>query len=282
LTGLPALRALQRHFRSAQIFLAAPDALQPLAYLSGAVDGLLPVQPLGAVEFEAPDVAVNLHGKGPQSHHVLMQTHPRRLIAFANDGISESRGLPEWRAEEHEVDRWCRLLVECGIAADPRWLWLNPPPVEAPEAAVGATLIHPGAASPTRRWPAELWACVARSEVKSGRSVAISAGPGEEDLAKEVAVLAGLDPQQVIARPILEMAAAVASARLVACGDTGVAHLATALSTPSVVLFAGSPRLWGPPRWHPHISLWSEASAGLLGIRPEEVTLALNRLDAVT
>jgi ADP-heptose:LPS heptosyltransferase len=78
------------------------------------------------------------------------------------------------------------------------------------------------------------------------------------------------------------MAAAVASARLVTCGDTGVAHLATALGTPSVVLFGtGSPRLWGPPKWHPHISLWSETSAGVLGIKPEEVAWALNRLDAI-
>ena len=36
-------------------------------------------------------------------------------------------------------------------------------------------------------------------------------------------------------------------ARLVVCGDTGVAHLATAYGTPSVVLFGPtSPATWGP------------------------------------
>ncbi|MBA2275039.1 MAG: hypothetical protein H0W21_14260 [Actinobacteria bacterium] len=38
------------------------------------------------------------------------------------------------------------------------------------------------------------------------------------------------------------------------CGDTGITHLATALRTPSVVLFGPAPPwLWGPPadrRWH--------------------------------
>jgi ADP-heptose:LPS heptosyltransferase len=281
LTGLPALRALQRHFRRAEVLLAAPDELQSLAWLSEAVDGLVPAKPLEPVHFDSPDVAVNLHGKGPQSHEILLQTNPGRLIAFANQRVPQTDGLPEWRHQEHEVDRWCRLLGECGIAADPGRLWLNPPPVEAPDAAVGATLIHPGAASPARRWPAELWAHVARAELKAGRPVAISAGPGEEDLGRQVALLAGLDPDQVIARPLLEMAAAVAAARVVSCGDTGVAHLATALGTPSVVLFGQAPPdLWGPPKWHPHISLWSGLSDGLLSIRPEEVTAALDRLNA--
>jgi ADP-heptose:LPS heptosyltransferase len=45
-----------------------------------------------------------------------------------------------------------------------------------------------------------------------------------------------------------ELTRMVASARLIICGDTGVGHLATALSTASVLLFGPTPpRLWGPP-----------------------------------
>ena len=56
----------------------------------------------------------------------------RRLIAYG-DG---------WREDEHEVHRWCRLLEEHGIPADPDDLDLDPPPgVESP--APGATVIHP-------------------------------------------------------------------------------------------------------------------------------------------
>jgi ADP-heptose:LPS heptosyltransferase len=50
----------------------------------------------------------------------------------------------------------------------------------------------------------------------------------------------------------------------VVCGDTGVAHLATAYRTPSVLLFGPmSPALWGPPLARPqHRVLWHGHLAG--------------------
>jgi ADP-heptose:LPS heptosyltransferase len=43
----------------------------------------------------------------------------------------------------------------------------------------------------------------------------------------------------------------------VVCGDTGVAHLASAYGTPSIVLFGPvSPARWGPPADGPHRVIW--------------------------
>src|SRR4029453_315150 len=78
----------------------------------------------------------------------------------------------------------------------------------------------------------------------------------------------------------------VAAADRVVCGDTGIAHLATALRTPSVVLFGPtSPALWGPPPHPPwHRALWAGTSGdppgqlpdpGLLAIDVDQVTAAL-------
>lgn len=286
--GLPALRALRREFSSARITLAAPPALEPLVMLSRAVDELVAVQALAPVGVERPDIAVNLHGRGPQSHRVLLATRPRRLIAFEHAEVPESRGSPPWLPEEHEVDRWCRLLDQCGIVAQRTELSLPTPSVQPPAAAAGATLIHPGAASPARRWPADRWAAVARAEVDAGRRVAVSAGPGELGLAAEIAGRAGLGEDSIIAGDLLTMAATVAAARVVASGDTGVAHLATALGTPSVVLFGPvSPAQWGPPKWHRHVALWAgrvgdphamEPDPGLLSITVEQVVAALRAL----
>ena len=67
LTGVPALRALARAFPDHRHVLAAPAALAPLAALTGAVDEVVDTAPLGARARRGADVAVNLHGRGPQS-----------------------------------------------------------------------------------------------------------------------------------------------------------------------------------------------------------------------
>ena len=125
---MPALRALAAAFPDHRRILAAPRVLEPLAHLSGVVDEVLDARPLAALppRAHAADVAVNLHGRGPESHRVLLATAPRRLLAFAHPAVGESAGGPRWRAGEHEVARWCRLLTESGVPADPARLELPP------------------------------------------------------------------------------------------------------------------------------------------------------------
>ncbi|HEX2044259.1 MAG TPA: glycosyltransferase family 9 protein [Gaiellaceae bacterium] len=294
MTGVPALRALRAAFPDERLVLAAPAALAPLAALTGAVDAVVdtaPLRPLGP-GLHGADLAVNLHGRGPESHRILLASRPRRLLAFEHPDVRESRGLPAWRAEEHEVERWCRLLRETGIPADPDDLALAPPAVRVPPDAAGATIVHPGAASPARRWPPERFAAVARAERARGRRVLVTGGNDEVAPARRVAGLAGLSEEAVLAGRTspLELAALVAAAGRVVCGDTGVAHLATALATPSVILFGPtSPALWGPPPGRSrHRALWagrtgdphaSAPDAGLLAIEVADVLRALAELD---
>jgi ADP-heptose:LPS heptosyltransferase len=247
LTGVPALRAVARAFPSAEVCLAAPAPLAPLAHLTGAVRTFLPTVELGSPPWSGngPDLAVNLHGRGPQSHRLLQALSPRRLVAFANPDVGVPG--PRWRPDEHEVTRWCRLLEESGIPADPGDLDLatptGPPPVRS------ATVVHPGAASPGRRWPVDRFAAVAAELSARGHSVVVTGVESESEAARSVAVRAGLPDGRVLAGrlDLGDMAALVADARLVVCGDTGVGHLATAYRTPSVLLFGPmSPASWGP------------------------------------
>lgn len=292
LTGVPALRALADAFPNHRLLLAAPRALAPLAALTGAVDEVADTAPLAPLDaaLRGADVAVNLHGRGPESHRVLLAAGPRRMISFRNPEVPERADGPDWDPGEHEVRRWCRLLESFDIPADPDRLDLSPPPVPVPEEVRGATLIHPGAASPARRWPPDRWAAVARDERKRGRTVIVTGGPGEVDLARTVARASELEDSAVYAgrTDLVELAALVAAAGRVVCGDTGVAHLATALRTPSVVLFGPvPPHEWGPPERPWHRALWSgkrgdphgdRPDPGLLEIRPEEVLAALREV----
>lgn len=296
LTAVPALRALADAFPRHPRLLAVPTALAPLARCTGAVDEVVPAegldQPLSRL-LHGAGLAVNLHSRGPESHNLLLAAEPRRLLAFAHPAVPASSQGPRWRADEHEVARWCRLLEESGIAADPRRLDIDLPPGPLPHGAREATLVHPGAASPARRWPAERFAAVARAEARAGRPVVVTGGPDEVALAHEVATRAGLPRGAVHAgqNGVLALGRLVAAADRVVCGDTGVAHLATALRTPSVVLFGPtSPALWGPPANRPwHRALWAGGSGdphgqlpdpGLLAIAADQVLEALDDLPA--
>lgn len=277
LTALPALRALADAFPGHRRVVAGPVEPGRLALAAGVVHELLPAEPLAPLH-DAPapvDVAVDLHGRGPQSHGVLAALAPRRLIAFRSADVDG----PAWRADEHEVARWCRLLVESGIPADPRRLDLEPAvPGPCPEPA-GFTIVHPGAASVSRRWPAERWAAVARAEADAGRRVLVTGGPDEAELARSVVDRAELRPDAVRAgtTSVLGLAALVAGAGRVVCGDTGIAHLATALGRPSVVLFGPvPPSAWGPPPDRPHhVVLWAGRTGDPHGDRVDPGLLAI-------
>jgi ADP-heptose:LPS heptosyltransferase len=299
LAAVPALRGLAEAFAGHRRLLAMPAALHPLAALVTTGDGRpcfepVAAEPLGSLPATArdADVGVNLHGRGPQSHAVLRAAGAPRLIAFAHAKVVGHRG-PAWRADEHEVERWCRLLRESAIAADARRLQIARPPRSVPPAAVGATLLHPGAASAARRWPAPGWVAVARAECERGRRVLLSGSAGERALALEIAGAAGLAPDAVLAglTDLLDLVVLVGAAGRIVCNDTGVAHLATALGTPSVVLFGPtSPAHWGPPPVARHRVLWAgrtgdphghSCDAGLRAITPAQVVAELRALEGV-
>jgi ADP-heptose:LPS heptosyltransferase len=291
LTAVPALRALARAFPGHERVLAAPAPLAPLAESIG-----WSLVPTGELEplprsLDRPDVLVNLHGRGPQSHQVVIGARPRRRIWFEHREVTASRGSPAWRAGEHEVERWCRLLTESGIPADPSALSVPAPAGAPPPGARGATVIHPGAASAARRWPADRFATVARAEATAGRTVLLTGSAAELPLAAEIAAAADLPGESVLAgsTDLAGLGRIVAAAAALVCGDTGVGHLATALGTPSVLLFGpASPEEWGPPAGaSQHRVVWagqtgdphgSRADAGLLEIEPADVIGELERL----
>lgn len=250
LTAVPAIRALARAFPAHYRVLAAPIYLAPLVSMCASVDEVVDAAQLEPLDESLVDVdaAVNLHGRGPHSHRIVLRTRPRRLIAFANDAIPETLGFPQWRPDEHEIDRWCRMLHESGIPADSSDLEIAAPGGDA--RARGAIVIHPGAASQSRRWPADRWIDLCLRLRGEGHRVVLTGSQAEFRLCRFIAEAAHLPIDAAIAgqTDLGELACIVASARAVVCGDTGMAHVATALRTPSVILFGPtSPQFWGPP-----------------------------------
>lgn len=282
--AVPAWKALRRARPEHRLVLAAPAWQRPLLALCPVIDELVPVAPLAELPslIQGAELAVNLHGRGPQSTRLLAASEPRRLLAFAHPDIVTSAAGPAWDAEEHEVARWCRLLASSGIPADPAELSLDRPPQPAP--VPRASVIHPGASAPARRWPVERWIGLARHLSGRGHRVVVTGTESEAGLTGPIAAAAGLAPAANLAGrlDLGALASLVADARLVVSGDTGVAHLASGYRIPSVVLFGPvSPAQCGPPTGGPHIALWAGRSGDPHGTVVDRGLLAIDVADVV-
>jgi ADP-heptose:LPS heptosyltransferase len=277
LTAVPAYRGLRHAFPEATITLAGPAVLEPLAALTGAIDQLLPVNGLGELSemSPSPDLAVNLHGAGPESIGDLLATGAWRLLTHSHPRYPGIAG-PGWCEEVHEVERWTRLLTLEGIPADPTDLQLAKPAHSS--AILDAVIMHPGAKAEARRWPVSRFAEVARGLGVAGHRVVITGSASERARCLAVAGLAGLGQDSVVAGELDlgGLAALVAGARLVVSGDTGIAHLASAYATPSVILFGPtSPERWGPPAKNPATVLWRGVTGDPHGQRVNPALLAI-------
>lgn len=280
LTAVPALDGVRRALPGHEIVLAAPESLRPLVALVRSVDRLLPTPGLGPLPWSGGPlaVAVNLHGRGPQSHRALASVSPGRLVAYANAEAGVEG--PAYREDEHEVHRWARLVAESfGVDVDPGDLRIGRP--AAPPPVRDAVVVHPGAKSGSRRWPADRFAEVARFCLDAGSPVLLTGSKEEIPLARRVQRRAGMPVESVLAgrTGLDDLAALVAASRLVVSGDTGVAHLASAYGTPSVVLFGPTPpSRWGPPPREEHAVVWRPDGDGPGRPLAEELDPSLARI----
>ncbi|MCZ2403796.1 glycosyltransferase family 9 protein [Paenarthrobacter sp. Z7-10] len=288
LVAVPALRALKSAFPEHRLVYAAPGWLAPIVSLLPEVDELLPTAGLDQqlhVDPGSVDIAVNLHGSGPESRGRLELLQPHRRIGHKAPGWTG----PDWKDGIHERQRWARLLQWHSIPADPEDLHLQQPDPASPFR--GASIVHVGAFYGSRRWPVDRFAAVAAQLAERGHRVLLTGSAAERPRAEAVGRLAGFDGSEVVAGALSlgDFAAAVAAARLVVSADTGAAHLASAFRIPSVVLFGPAPpQEWGPPPG-PHIVLSNQAlrrgdtfgdaaDPAMLAVQPDDVLRALQRL----
>jgi ADP-heptose:LPS heptosyltransferase len=149
----------------------------------------------------------------------------------------------------HEVERALGLVATLGYVPPPgddRRLRIRrgaePPAGLEPPYVV----VHPGASVPARAWAPELSAELVAALGAGGTRVVVTGGPGEEALTARVA---GSEAIDLGGRTTLAtLAEVIARAAAVVVGNTGPAHLAAAVGTPVVSLFAPTVP---PARWRP-------------------------------
>ena len=167
----------------------------------------------------------------------------------------------------HEVVRSLSLAAAAGFwlpANDDRALAVvDVPPPDMDEFPRPYVVVHPGTSVPARAWRAERHAEVVDALARAGTRVIVTGSPGEEAL---TAFVAG-EPRPGIVdlggrTSLRDLAEVLRGADAVVVGNTGPAHLAAAVGTPVVSLFAPTvPAVRWRPWGVPHVLLGDQDAA---------------------
>jgi ADP-heptose:LPS heptosyltransferase len=162
-------------------------------------------------------------------------------IAAISDDYPGSLLDVRHRSDEdvHEVERSLSLVATLGYelpGGDERRLEITRTGRANPAGDGPYVVVHPGASVPARRWPAENHARLVELLIATGRHVVVTGGPDERQLGRFIAADAALDLSG--RTTFAELAEVLAGASVVVCGNTGPAHLAAAVGTSVVSLFA--------------------------------------------
>ncbi len=137
----------------------------------------------------------------------------------------------------HEVQRGLGVVAALGLTLPPGddgRLAVRRQSAHLPDGPY--VVVHPGASVPARAWSPERNAALVEALASRGRTVLITGGPGETGLTARVAGEHGVDLGGTTSMG--ELAELLAAADCVVVGNTGPAHLAAAVGTPVVSLFA--------------------------------------------
>ena len=152
----------------------------------------------------------------------------------------------------HEVERALSLVDALGYRlpeGDDGSLRVALPSAGIPLVLGRYVVVHPGASVPARAWSPERHAALVRDLARRGRRVVVTGSSQEAALTARVA-----GPSHPLVMDaggqldFAELAAVIAGADAIVVGNTGPAHLAAAVGTPVVSLFAP---VVPAVRWHP-------------------------------
>jgi ADP-heptose:LPS heptosyltransferase len=213
-----------RNFDAAIIFTSYKQSALPVAYLCYLAG--IPLRAAGSFE-----------GSGSllTHRHRYEETVPIKHETLRGLELTESLGFPPVEPEmvlvprEEDEEGAKRLLEQHSIER--------------------FVVVHPGSSASSRTYPAERYASVAEELAdKGGLPVLVTGGLGEEDLTRQVAGSGGIPLGGKTS--FGEFVSLIGRATVVVTNNTGTTHVASALKTPVVTVFAGTnpPEQWGPWR----------------------------------
>jgi len=191
----------------------------------------------------------------------------RRIVAHSGDPRwSKNVFVDEARAYAEKPTPWGDMVAALADGVEPppyaRGQWRAPAARSFAIPPMPYAVLHLGASSPLKRWPAPRWMALAEELERRGYSIAWSAGRGEEAIVRECDP-AGRFPSYAGQLDLAQMWHLIANARLLVAPDTGIAHLGRVTLTPTLTLFGpGSAPLCAPGEF------WKAAPWRPVGLDP--------------
>jgi ADP-heptose:LPS heptosyltransferase len=262
----PAIRALRRSFPAARIDVLAKGETAAVLRGNPHADRI--------VVFNAPWTTTR--GKPARASEIfsLIRTLRRErydcVVAFRADPrealLSRSTGAPlrlgcgergggfcfthlfPLAPRRHEIERCVSLLGSLGIqgAGEKMDIFTSEEEEREAEAILrslggekgrGWAGIHPGAASPRKRWPVESFARLGDLLSGEGFRIVLLGSPAEEDLLGAIASRMKRPPPRLAPASLGLLAALIRRLCLLVGNDTAPSHIAQATGTRSVVIF---------------------------------------------
>ena len=239
----PLISKLRAHYPEAEIAMTVPRAIAPLYTTRPYGVRALAWDPRHANESLFAESRFDLAFVAGDNRYgwLAAAMHSRWIIAFAGDP-NERKNWPidELRRYPDQPAAWGDMVATLldGPAPPPFAPGDWPAPAAQPFAAPAQpyAVLHVGASTPLKLWPADRWMALAAWLEARGTTPIWSAGRGEEE------IIDACDPGRRFASfagrlDLPQLWHLFTGARLVVAPDTGVAHLARASGAPTIALF---------------------------------------------
>ncbi len=268
----PSLIALRRFLPDAQIDVLLEDWVAPLLDGFDAIDNVIRVGKTTSerlkIAFELRrrryDLAVNMHG-GTTATMFVAASRARHRIGYSyyqypflyNHLLSSANDF--WCAEfTHSAEQQLALLGFVGVPVEDR------PKTRLAVTEKGRTarvsewhesgsyaVMHPAAAFATKQWSTEKFGRTAEFLEQKGLAIVAVASKNETTILSELKCASRVPVTIFDDLSLPEINALASKARIFVGNDSGIAHIAAAVGTPTVVVFGSSNR----NHWRP----WTDA-----------------------
>lgn len=261
----PSVTALKRFLPDAEIDILVEDWVAPVLAEHPELNRVitiegnsLPARARAAHEIRTAryDLVYNLHG-GTTATFFTRATGAKHRVGYAayqyaqlHNHLAPASAELWSQTKTHSVEQQLALLGWTGVPVTDR----PPTSLAVTKKAAAAVderirsaglassklaLIHPAAAFATKQWPAEYFARAVEFLAEAGFASIAIAGPKESHVLAEL-IQNSSAPVATFNLSLPEVSALAERSELFVGNDSGIAHIAAAIGTPSVVIFGSS------------------------------------------